>query len=170
MNDARRIVVGRVVGLHGVLGALRLHAYTEPAERIFDYHRWQLRAPDGRTLDLPVVCGKRHGKSLVFRIPGVDDRDAASPWVDADISVPRDSLPALPEGEWYWTDLEGLEVVNLAGVVLGRVNHLIATGANDVLVVRDAQRERLVPFVPGQWVHSVDLAAGRITVDWDEAF
>ena len=171
MSDARRVVVlGRVVGLHGVRGALRLHAYTEPPERIFEYVPWQVRARDGRELNLQRVDGRRHGKALVFALPGVPDRDAASAWLDAEICVARAALPALPQGEWYWTDLEGLAVVNLEGIRLGRVSHLMATGANDVMVVRDTERERLLPFVPGQWVREVDLAAGRIIVDWDPSF
>ena len=171
MSDARRVVVlGRVVGLHGVRGALRVRAYTEPPERIFEYVPWQVRARDGRELDLQRVDGRRHGKALVFTLPGVSDRDAASAWLDAEICVARAALPALPQDEWYWTDLEGLAVVNLEGVRLGQVSHLMATGANDVMVVRDAERERLLPFVPGQWVREVDLTAGRIIVDWDPSF
>jgi len=90
--------------------------------------------------------------------------------MDAEVSVARAALPPLAQGEFYWADLEGLEVVTLEGVSLGKVSHLLSTGANDVMVVRDAERERLLPFVPGQWVQQVDLAAGRIVVDWDPAF
>lgn len=170
MSETRWVVLGRIVGLHGIRGELKLHSYTEPAEHIFSYHPWRLQMANGREMELQRVRGRQHGKALLFNLPGVTDRDAAAAWLDADIRVARTALPPAGTDEWYWTDLEGLEVVNLEGVSLGRVSHLMATGANDVMVVRDAERERLLPFVTGQWVKQVDLAAGRITVDWDPAF
>lgn len=170
MSETRRVVLGRIVGLHGVRGELKLHSYTEPVERIFSYTPWRLQAADGRELELRQPRGRQHGKALLFSLPGVSDRDAAAVWLEAEISVARGALPPPRPDEWYWTDLEGLEVVTLEGVSLGRISHLMATGANDVMVVRDAERERLLPFVTGQWVKQVDLGAGRITVDWDPAF
>ena len=79
-------------------------------------------------------------------------------------------MPAPKPGEYYWSDLEGLEVVTVEGVALGRVSHLVATGANDVLIVKGAERERLIPFLVGQYVTKVDLDADRLTVDWDPEF
>lgn len=106
---------------------------------------------------------------MVAKLPGCNDRDAAAKLVGATIQVPRSALPKPKRGEYYWTDLEGLAVVTVEGVDLGKVSHLFATGANDVLVVR-GERERLIPFVTGQFVKDVDLKAGRITVDWDADF
>ncbi|WP_297900138.1 ribosome maturation factor RimM [Metallibacterium sp.] len=170
MSETRWVVLGRIVGHHGLRGELKLYSYTEPPEQIFSYRAWRLRAADGRETELQRVNGKRHGKALIISLPEVLDRDAAAVWMDAEIGVARDALAPLPEGEFYWADLEGLEVITLEGVSLGRVSHLISTGANDVMVVRDSERERLLPFVPGQWVQQVDVAAGRIVVDWDPAF
>jgi 16S rRNA processing protein RimM len=100
----------------------------------------------------------------------VDDRDAAEALVGQDIYVSRDLLPPPGKDEYYWVDLEGLEVVTTEGVALGRVSHLFATGANDVVVVKDGTRERLVPFIQGSFVRSVDLSGGRMVVDWDPEF
>lgn len=86
-----------------------------------------------------------------------------------EIGICRDQLPAPGAGEYYWNDLEGLEVRNLQGESLGVVDHLMETGANDVLVVR-GERERLIPFLQGQVVISVDLDEQRIQVDWDKDF
>jgi len=98
---------------------------------------------------------------------GVGDRDAAATRIGARIWIPRDALPQPGPGEFYQTDLEGLEVVNEAGEDLGRVSHLFDNGAHDVLITRDeAGRERLIPYVVDVYVKSVDLDAGRITVDW----
>ena len=171
MSDAgRRVPLGRIVGVHGVQGAVRLESWTEPRDRIFAYQPWWLVGSDGSTVMLDGVQGRAQGKGLIALLPGVGDRDAAAAWVGSEILIPREALPAPAEGEYYWADLEGLEVVTVAGGVLGRVSHLIATGANDVLVVRDGERERLLPFIPGGCVQNVDLGSGRITVDWDPEF
>jgi 16S rRNA processing protein RimM len=170
LSETRWVVLGRIVGHHGLRGELKLFSYTAPPERIFDYRIWRLKAADGREIELKRINGRVQGKALIVSLPGVLDRDAALAWMDAEVSVARAALPPLAQGEFYWADLEGLEVVTLEGVSLGKVSHLLSTGANDVMVVRDAERERLLPFVPGQWVQQVDLAAGRIVVDWDPAF
>jgi 16S rRNA processing protein RimM len=107
---------------------------------------------------------------MVAQLPGVDDRDQAAALIGTDIHVAREQLPPPAKGEYYWVDLEGLEVVTTDNVELGRVSHLFATGANDVVVVRDGTRERLIPFVQGSYVRSVDLSAGRMVVDWDPEF
>jgi 16S rRNA processing protein RimM len=111
----------------------------------------------------------RRGK-LAALVEGVDDRDVAATLAGAEIYVERAQLPAPADGEYYWVDLEGLAVANADGVELGRVERVFATGANDVLVVRDHERERLIPFVQGDFVKAVDIDAGRIIVDWDADF
>ncbi len=89
--------------------------------------------------------------------------------IGCEIGIPRDELPATQPDEYYWHDLQGLTVVTLAGERLGTVDHLIETGANDVLVV-EGDRERLIPFVMGQVIVGVDLDKGEIRVDWDKDF
>jgi len=96
-------------------------------------------------------------------------REQAATLVGSQIFVSRDQLPATAEDEYYWSDLEGLEVKTTSGELLGRVEKLMETGANDVLVIR-GNREHLVPFVPGQYVKHVDLEGGMIEVDWDPEF
>jgi len=83
--------------------------------------------------------------------------------------VPRSELPDPGPDSFYWTDLEGLTVRTVAGVELGVVDHLLETGANDVLVLK-GERERLIPYVRGAVVTDVDLEQGVITVDWDPEF
>ncbi|MBN8727900.1 MAG: ribosome maturation factor RimM [Xanthomonadales bacterium] len=165
----RYVLLGKIVGVHGVRGEFKLESYTEPRARIFDYRPWLLRSAAGEVAS-DGARGREQGKGLVAVLPDIADRDAAMALVGTEIWVPRAALPAPAPGEYYWSDLEGLEVVNLEGVALGRVSHLVATGANDVLVVRDGDRERLVPFVIGDFVTGVDLERQRITVDWDPEF
>ncbi len=168
MSDERRILLGRVAGSFGVRGELRLESWTEPRSAIFRYQPWMLRVG---TEERTVVGakGRDSGRSLIAVLPGVTDRDAAQALIGAEIEVPRSRLPAPKPGEYYWVDLEGLAVTTVEGKALGTVSHLFSTGANDVLVVQ-GERERLIPFVDGDVVRSVDFDARRIVVDWDPEF
>jgi 16S rRNA processing protein RimM len=169
-GSGRRVPVGRIVGVHGVRGEVKIESWTEPRERIFEYQPWLLLPAPGRESEVRGATGGSRGKGMWARLPGIDDREAAAALIGADILIDRDLLPPPEQGEYYWTDLEGLEVVDVSGKVLGRVHHLFGTGANDVMVVRGGEREHLVPFVTGPFVKSVDVDAGRIVVDWDGEF
>ena len=165
----RWILVGRIVGLHGVAGEVKLESYTEPRTRIFRYQPWLLSTTTGES-EISGCRGREQGKGIVATLPEVTDRDRAATLVGSEIKVRRSVLPDPNPGEYYWTDLEGLEVVTVEGVALGRISHLLATGANDVMVVRDGERERLLPFVLDEYVKTVDFKDGRVTVDWDPEF
>jgi 16S rRNA processing protein RimM len=159
------VVLGRISGLFGVQGWVKVYSYTEPREAVLDYGRWLLSKKDGWR-EATVAEGQRHGKAIIARIDGYIDRDQAAELVGTDIAVPRDEMPETESGEFYWSDLEGLRVVHCDGTELGRVDHLIETGANDVMVVRGEQ-ERLIPFVMDKVILGVDLDKGEIEVDWE---
>jgi 16S rRNA processing protein RimM len=161
----RLLLVGKIVGLHGVDGWVKLESYTEPRLSIFRYQPWLIGDKE-----INGVQGREQGKGVIAKLPDCDDRDAAARLIGATIQVRRSALSKPKRGEIYWADLEGLDVITVDGVALGKVSHLFSTGANDVLVVRDGERERLVPYVTKQFVREVDLKAGRITVDWDPEF
>ena len=163
------VLVGKIVGVSGVRGEIKLESYTEPRTRIFSYQPWRLSSGSGER-EISGCRGREQGKGVVATLPGIEDRDAAVPLVGTEIWVRRSALPRSENGEYYWADLEGLEVDTVEGAKLGRVSHLVATGANDVLVVVDGKRERLIPFVLGDYVKEVDFDTGRITVDWDPDF
>jgi 16S rRNA processing protein RimM len=167
VTDALRqpVILGRVVGLFGVRGWVKVHSYTEPREALLEYRGWLL-GRDGDWQQVDVAEGRQHGKGIVVRLQGIEDRDAAAELLGSDIGVDRDALPEAEDGRYYWADLEGLTVVHRDGTELGKVAYLMATGANDVLVV-DGPVERLIPFVPETVILDVDLAAGVIRVDWE---
>jgi len=157
-----------VVAPHGVKGQVKLQSYTDPPANLLRYRPWIL-VHGGRETTIERPSGRGAGGTLVASLPDVVGRDAAEALVGAEIWCERAALPRPKPGEYYWSDLEGLEVVTNQGVSLGRVSHLFATGANDVMVVR-GERERLVPFLPDGVVKAVDLERGRIEVDWDPEF
>jgi 16S rRNA processing protein RimM len=154
--------------VYGVGGWVRVFSYTEPRGNIVDYQPWHLRSGDDWE-PRRLAEGRVHGKGVIARLEGCEDRDQALALMNREIGVRRDQLPATAPGEYYWSDLMGLEVVNLQHASLGKVDHLLETGANDVLVVV-GDRERLIPFVQHDVVKRVDLETGVIQVDWDKDF
>ncbi len=164
-NTKKWVTLGRVSGVFGVKGWLKVQSYTEPHDNIATFDAWTLRR-NGADRVFEVEDGRSHtGGSVVAKLRGLDDRDLAREWVGAEVVVEHERLPAVRADEFYWTDLEGLEVRTTTGVVLGKVDHLLATGANDVLVLGGSP-EVLIPFVVGPVVKQVDLATGLIVVDW----
>ena len=166
---SKRILVGEIMGAFGVRGEVKIRSHTEPETVIFRYQPWLLRDARGNERVLEGVRGRSGAKGVVAQLPGVEDRDAAEALRGTEIYVPREALPPPKPGEYYWVDLEGLEVVTVDGVALGRVSHLVSTGVNDVLVV-EGERERMIPFKEPDYVTSVDFESARITVDWDPEF
>lgn len=165
---ANLVVVGRVGAAHGVRGWLRVASFTAPCQNILEYRPWSLRRHhDWRLAQVQAV--QRKGRDLLCRLEGVADRAAAEALRGALIGVPEAALPSLDANEYYWRDLIGLDVVTTRDERLGRVESLMETGANDALVVRDGERERLLPFV-AHVAREVNLQRRVIVVDWDPDF
>lgn len=167
--------MGRVAGVFGVQGWLKVYAYTRPAENIFSYTDWWLVSGEGETeITAQLLEGRTQGRGLVARI-GIDgeplqDRDRAAEWVGAEIQVVREALPLAPEGSYYWADLVGLEVRSESASVLGRVTGMTDNGAQDVMVVEDDERQRLIPFVIGPIIKQVDLEEGILIAAWEPEY
>jgi 16S rRNA processing protein RimM len=163
------VILGRISGLYGVKGWVRVFSYTEPREALLDYRSWLLRTADG-WMEQAVAEGRKQGKSLVARLGCTEDREAAAEWIGVDVAVARESMPPAAGGEFYWADLEGLKVRHRDGRILGRVAYMLATGANDVMVVQgesEPKQEILIPFVLEMYILRVDVAEGVIDVDWE---
>ncbi len=153
-------------------------SYTRPVEQIFQYDSWTVCLNDRSwQMVIAVSAFKQNAKGLMVKLAGYDSRQAAQGLIGSYVGIDRSRLKPLPEGDYYWLDLIGLSVVNLEGVMLGKVDHLLETGANDVLVVhaqasQDAtveksktRVERLLPWSDNVVIR-VDLEIGVITVDW----
>jgi len=176
------VVVGRIAGAYGVLGWVRIVSYTEPPENLVSYRHWLIREGDGWKPVSPATA-RPHGPGYVVQLRELANRNEAQALTGRLIAVPRSELPELePEVEYYWRDLVGLTVRDPLGHTLGRVDHLIATGAHDVLAIEierapdesagdeeaNAKRPQLlVPFLR-QFVPHVDLAERVLVIDWQE--
>ncbi len=161
------VIVGRIGGAYGVRGWVHVNSYTEPPENLLSYSPWLItKGADWKPFK-PVVV-KPHGRGFVARFAEINNREQAQALSATDLGIYRDALPGLDDDdEFYWRDLIGLKVVNGDGRNLGSVSHLLETGAHDVLVIVDGESgaEVLIPFT-AQFVRSVDLATGRLEVDW----
>ncbi len=159
------VVMGKIVAAHGILGWVKIQPYTEYLDSLLDYDTWQVG--DERTWrPVQVLEADVHGKVVIAKLEGVADRTAAEKCKGQLVAVPRSELPEEEEGEYYWSDLIGLKVMNVAGEELGAVDTLLETGANDVLSVRDAQgKQILIPFIASV-IEQVDLQQKTILVDW----
>ena len=167
------IVLGKITSVHGVRGEVKIYSFTDPIDNLLGYPAWTLKR-DGEVKQVELVSGRLQGKILVAKLKGLDDREVARTFAGFDICVPRALLPDLDDGEYYWHQLEGLKVIDLQGQQLVRLDHLLETGSNDVMVVKPCpgsldDRERLLPYTE-QCVQKVDLAAGEMRVDWDADF
>ncbi|WP_110667142.1 ribosome maturation factor RimM [Salinicola halophilus] len=173
-SDTQHVLLGRLTSPHGVKGWLKVYSYTSPAQNLFEYPAWNLSLR-GQHETRKLLDARVQGKALVVRLEGIDTRELAEQWAGADVLMDKTALPELDSDEYYWYQLEGLEVHTRDELQLGRIDHLFETGANDVLVVKPVtggydDRERLLPFLPGDVIVAVDLESGVMTVDWDPEF
>lgn len=170
-----QIVLGKLGSPYGIRGWLRVFSSTEESEGIFDYAPWFIQR-GGQWQQLEIESWRHHNQDIIVKLKGVDDRDAANLLTNCEIVVDAAQLPSLDDGDYYWKDLIGCQVVTSAGYDLGKVTDMMETGSNDVLVIKanlkDAFgiKERLVPFLDGQVIKKVDLATRSIEVDWDPGF
>ena len=177
------IELGRIQDAWGIKGWVRILPHSADTEALLTSSRWFLQPPEARfargfsafagCVGVEVAEVKAHTDGLVAQIEGVNDRNSAEALKGVRIYLPRSAFPATPEGEYYWVDLIGLDVVNREGVYLGVVRDLVATGPTSVLVLEYTETvdgteqiaERMIPFVDA-YVDEVDQSARRITVDW----
>ena len=169
-NPGARLVLGRIAGVYGTRGWVKLHSHTRPIENLLDYPIWWLRHR-GEERQFSLVEGRAHAGGLVALIGDetgkpIEDRDIAAALIGAEIEVSREEMPEPEDGLFYWADLVGTTVRNEQDVALGTVESLTSNGAQDILVLKDGETERMIPFVRGPIIKSVDLEQGLIVADW----
>jgi len=178
MSERRIVVMGRVLGPFGVQGWIKVKPLSEAPETLLDYRQWWLTSGKDRDdwHEMRVAAARAHNDTLVAQIEGIATREQALIRRGALIGLERSALAKLADGEFYWSDLMGLAVVNRVGMALGKVVDMVDAGVHPVLRViaeggNEAEKveqggiERLIPMVPA-YIDSVDLEGGRINVDW----
>ena len=181
-SEDERLILGKISGVFGVKGWVKVFSETEPRENIVSYSPWYLLI-DKQWQAFKLLAGKKHGKAVIAQLEGVDDRNLAEALQGVSISINASQLPGTSETEFYWRDLKGLQVFNPAGFEFGQVVDILETGANDVLVVRSKElanidkgkvkrkyKEYLIPYIWQQVILKVDLEAGKLEVDWEPEY
>jgi 16S rRNA processing protein RimM len=159
----RWVVLGKIGSAFGVQGWVRITSYTDPPDNILDYETWYLRRA-GQWQATEIEDGRMTAKGVQAKLAGIDTPEDARLQVGIEIAVPRSELPPTAPGEYYWSDLEGLEAVTREGEMLGRVDHFRTTPGGALVVIR-GDREHWIPFVKDRIV-KVDIDAKRIVLDW----
>lgn len=163
-NPADRVVIlGKVAGTFGVHGWVKINSYTDPPENILEYAELLLGSP-GRWTTIQLENGRVTGKGVLGKLKGIETPEDARTRVGAELGVRRSEMPPPAPGEYYWSDLEGVEAESATGEKLGKVDHFRSTPVGTMIVIR-GERELWVPFVKDRIV-KVDLEQGRIVLDW----
>ncbi len=163
--------MGRIAAPYGVRGWLKILPSTREHEALLDYPEWWLRKRGKADTwqKVRLTEGRSHGNTLVVQLAGLDNREAAAAYAGGEVGVARDALPRAGGDEVYVADLVGLAVVNRQGESLGKVVEVQDFGAHPVLRVTGEAGTHLVPFVEA-YVDTVDMAGGRIEVDWQKDY
>lgn len=160
------IKVGKIGSSYGVKGWVKVLTYTEFGSSILEYNPWYLENKDGNWEAIEIEEGKVYGKGVIVKFATIHTPEEAKLYSNRFIGIPRNLLPQLDKNEFYWSDLQGLTVINKEGQVLGKVIYLMETGANDVLVVK-GEKEHAIPYLEGKVILNVDLDKQEIQVDWE---
>ena len=164
MGENDVLVVGKIVGAHGIAGAVKAHFFSGP-DTVFDRGgRIRLNLPDGKVLTFVLEWVRPHKQHLLMGLEGITTRNQAQGLVGAELMVERRDLPVLEPGTYYWTDLMGLSVFTRDGTCIGKIVSIIPTGGNDVYVVQDGKKETLIPAVASM-VLEIDLETKTMRVD-----
>jgi 16S rRNA processing protein RimM len=163
--DDDYIVVGKIGSTYGVKGWLKIISFTQPLAGILGYPLWHIEDGHGWKPVKP-QAGREHGKGLVVHLPGLDNPEVARLQTGKKIAIQRAQLPSIAENEYFWTDLEGLTVINHDDQVLGTVIYLMETGSNDVLVVK-GEKEHAIPYLLDDVILSIDLTKKEMRVRWE---
>lgn len=162
------IPVGKISGAFGVKGWVKVFSFTEPRKNILSYSPLFI-SRNGEWIEVKVSGGHQQGKGVVMGLVNITDRDQVLPLIGTELAIKKTQLKSLKKDDFYWSDLIGLTVVNLQDQVLGQVDHLLETGAHDVLVVQNKEQntEQLIPYVINEIVILIDLDSDLIRVDWE---
>jgi 16S rRNA processing protein RimM len=162
------VLVGRVVGAHGIRGSLKVHSYAESLSVYQTGEGVRVALPDGSVRTMIIEWVQPHGRVLLMAVEAVTDRSQAESLIGSELFVDKACLPALEEDTYYWFDLLGLRVYNTTGALLGHLEEVIPTPGNDIYVVKGKQngqpRETLIPAT-GDVVLKVDLEGKTMIVD-----
>jgi len=166
-ENNKKLLVGKINGFFGLQGWVKVFSYTNPRTNILNYSPWSIKV-DGNFQSIDITSGREQSKTIVAHINGIDNREDSQKFIGQDIYINKEQLPELTQGEYYWHELIGFDVINKDEERLGTVDYFVETGANDVLVVK-GKKEYWIPYIE-PFLVSIDSKNNKILVDWDKDF
>jgi 16S rRNA processing protein RimM len=166
-ENNKKLLVGKINGFFGLQGWVKVFSYTNPRTNILNYSPWSIKV-DGNFQSIDITSGREQSKTIVAHIKGIDNREDSQKFIGQDIYINKEQLPELTQGEYYWHELIGFDVINKDEERLGTVDYFVETGANDVLVVK-GKKEYWIPYIE-PFLVSIDSKNNKILVDWDKDF
>lgn len=164
------ILLGRIIGAHGVRGGVKIYSYCRPRETIFKYKKLICKQKNNAEQTLTLKTQQSNDKNLIAYFEGINDRDQALALQNSELYIERAQLPPLQKGQHYWADLIGCAVYNRQAQYIGEVKDIFETGAHDILVIQKERQEILIPWVEGHYIDRIDSKEKRIDVDWESAW
>ena len=166
MEDDKKIYLGKITGVHGIKGWLKIQSFSSPPENILNYPSWIINNQGEEEL-YSIEQGRKQNNKIVVKLEKIDDRNTAESLINSKIQILRSDLPKLSNENYYWSDLVGLSVLSSEEKVIGKIESLIETGANDVMVIITLKDERiLIPFVMHEIIKEVNVELNYIKIDW----
>jgi len=165
MKDDKKIYLGKITGAHGIKGWLKIQSFSSPPENILNYPQWIINN-QGKNDFYSLEQGRKQKNKIVVKLEKINDRNTAESLINSKIQILRSDLPKLSNENYYWSDLVGLSVLNSEDKVIGKIESLIETGANDVMVINTTKDKRaLVPFVMHEIIKEVNVELNYIKID-----
>jgi 16S rRNA processing protein RimM len=161
------VLIGKIVGVHGIKGTNKLKSYAESLSVFKPGRSIIVRDNRNRETSVELNWVKSHTRTALISFKGVTDHDQAEALIGAELLIPETELPELDADTYYWFELIGIEVYTTEDEYLGRIESIFPTGSNDVYVVKDSQKEILVPALDSV-VIDIDLEHQRMRVDLPE--
>jgi 16S rRNA processing protein RimM len=169
------VIVGKFGRPQGIKGLIRVISFTAPSDNILQYPDWFIPKQGSTWQPVKRLDERMTPQHILAEIDGYTSREAVSLLTNTEIAVPGEVLPVLDAEEHYWHELIGMRVMHHTGVLMGTVDSILETGANDVLVVVDADnkhetKRRLIPYLLDDVIQQIDKKSREITVCWDLDF
>ncbi len=155
-NKTTSFTIGKVTGVHGLNGNLKVWSFADSINTFYPGRSVLLKSEEEQGETFTILQALPHKKGIILSLKGVDSRSLAEDLIGKEILIDRDQLPIPEEDVWYWQDLLGLNVFDHQEGFIGKITNIFPTGANDVLVVTDKEKETLVPMHK-HFVESIDL-------------
>ncbi|HLS07218.1 MAG TPA: ribosome maturation factor RimM [Bacillota bacterium] len=156
--------VGKIVNTHGVNGEVRVIRMTDFPER-FNVGNTLYVQKNGETIPLKIKSHRTHKQFDLLQFEGYDEMESVKQLMQLHLHIKKSQLTPLPEGQYYYYEIIGCEVMTIDGEIIGVVDHILAPGANDVWVVkRKNGQEALIPYIKDV-VKKIDIVNKVITIE-----